>query len=137
MQVESGQPGYNALFKVKYALDVMMKGIRAAWNTGKHFTINESMIKYKGRAVSWVQYMPKKPTKHGLKVFAICCSVSAVLVGFKVYVGKEDDLDGTACAICTQLIIDAGVSTAKGCVLYTDSWYTSMTLAKQLFESFC
>ena len=34
---------------------------------GKHVTIDESMIWYMGRAISYVQYMPAKPIKHGIK----------------------------------------------------------------------
>ena len=50
-----------ALFKVKYPMDVMMNGIRKSWNVGKHVTVDESMIRYNGRAVSYVQYNPQKP----------------------------------------------------------------------------
>ena len=70
-KVEEGNVGYNALFKVQYALNVMMKGMRRAWTAGKHVTINESMIWYMGRAVLFVQYLPAKPIKYGIKVFAI------------------------------------------------------------------
>ena len=135
-QKKKGDVGYDALFKVQYALNVIMKGIRRAWTAGKHVTIDESMIRYMGRAVAFVQYMPAKPIKHGIKVFAICCSMSAVLLGFKVYVGKEDGLDGTALGICVQLILESGLGNVKGRVLYTDNWYTSMALAKEMFERF-
>ena len=92
-QKKEGEVGYDPLFKVRHALDVMMRGMKRAWQAGKHVTIDESMIRYMGRAVSYVQYMPAKPIKHGIKVFAICCSMSAVLLGFKVYVGKDEGLD--------------------------------------------
>ena len=60
-QVPQGKEGYDALFKVKYPMDVMMNGIRKSWNVGKHVTVDESMIRYNGRAVSYVQYNPQKP----------------------------------------------------------------------------
>ena len=77
---EKGVRGYDALYKVSYPLRIMMKGMRTAWNAGKHVTIDESMIRYMGRAVSYVQYMPAKPIKHGIKVFAVCCAISAVIL---------------------------------------------------------
>lgn len=70
-----GSIGFDPLYKVRYPLDVMMKGMRSAWNAGKHVTIDESMIRYMGRAVSYVQYIPAKPIKHGIKVFALCCAI--------------------------------------------------------------
>jgi len=135
-QKAQGELGYDPLFKVSYPLGVIMKGMRSAWTPGQHVTINESMIRYMGRAVSHVQYMPAKPIKHGIKVFTICCAVSAVLLGFKIYVGKEDDADNTALGICDQLCVDAGLTGQKGRTLYTYNYYTSMALAKHMFEKY-
>ena len=58
--------------------------------------VDESMIKYMGRAIAWVQYMPRKPIKHGIKVFALCCSYSGFLCGFEIYTGKSSEVDGSA-----------------------------------------
>ena len=57
-----------------------MAGMRVAWMAGKHVTIDESMIKYKGKYVAFVQYMRGKPIQHGIKVFSYCCSYTAVLL---------------------------------------------------------
>ena len=46
------------------------------------------MIKYMGRFVSFVQYMPAKPIKHGIKVYALCCSSTGYLYLFEIYTGK-------------------------------------------------
>ena len=81
--------GYDPLYKVSYPLDVMRTGMRFTWIAGKEVTIDESMIKYMGRAVSYVQYMPAKPIKHRIKVFAICCSSSVVMLAFFMYVKKK------------------------------------------------
>ena len=81
-------PGYDVLFKVMYPLTELMLGIQRDCVTGKHVTIDESMISYMGRAVTFVQYMPAKPIKHGLNVYALCCAYSAVLLAYQVYVGQ-------------------------------------------------
>ena len=47
-----GEVGYHALFKVKYALDVMMNGMKKLWTAGKHVIIDKGMIQYMGRAIS-------------------------------------------------------------------------------------
>ena len=46
------------------------------------------MIKYMGRAITFVQYMPLKPIKHGIKVFAFFCAYTGHIIGFEVYLGK-------------------------------------------------
>ena len=73
--------------------------------------------------------------KAWIKVFALCCDVSAIILAFKVYVGKEDDYDGSAVGICDGLVDDAGLTKARGRVLYTDNYYTSVKLAKLMYEN--
>ena len=71
-QKERNVAGYDPLFKVRYPLEVMMKGMRSAWIAGQHVIKDESMIKYMGRAVTFIQYMPAKPIKHGIKGMILC-----------------------------------------------------------------
>ena len=86
-QIPKGRRGYDPLFKIQYVWKMVLKGLRAAWVAGKHITIDESMIKYKGKYVGFVQYMRDKPIKHGLKVFSCNCSYTAVLLAAFVYLG--------------------------------------------------
>ena len=72
-----------------------------------------------GIAIPYVQYMSTKPIKHGIKVFAICCAISAILLVFKVYVGQYNDYDNTALGICDDLVKEAGVTKSRGRTLYT------------------
>ena len=135
-RIPAGDAGYDILFKVRYPLNLILKGIRKAWVPGKHIAVDESMIKYMGRAVSFVQYMPAKPIKHGVKVYAICCGSSAILLGYKIYCGVEVGFSNHALDICDLLIREAALGYYRGRVLYTDNWYTSVKLAIHLFQTF-
>ena len=42
---------------------------------------------------------------HGIKVFALCCSYSAYLLGFEDYVGTEYTEDGGWCDIVENNVI--------------------------------
>jgi hypothetical protein len=84
-----GSPGYDSLFKVRYALETIQEGLLKAWSALKDVAIDESMIKYMGGAIGWVQYMPAKPIKHGIKVFCVCYAISGILLAYKVCT-KED-----------------------------------------------
>ena len=75
---------YDPLFKVAYVLKEVGLGIRRVWHAGKDVSLDESMIKYCGRAIAFIQYMPAKPIKHGIKVFCLCCAVTAVMLAFEV-----------------------------------------------------
>ena len=66
------------------------------------------MIKYCVRAVAFIQYMPAKPTKHGIKVFCVCCAISRIMLAYEVYCGNKDKkTDSTAIDVCDRLVIKA------------------------------
>mgnify|MGYP000973096898 CR=1 FL=1 len=89
---KEGEPGYDPLFKVQYVLEKIGKGLIKVWQAGQNLSLDKSMIKYCGRAVAFVQYMPAKPIKHGLKVFCLCCAYSAIMLSFEVYCRKDSSL---------------------------------------------
>ena len=64
-----GSPQYHPLQKVKPLFDCIQSALTKAWTLGKCVCVDESMIKYMGRKVTYVQYNPNKPIKHGVKVF--------------------------------------------------------------------
>ena len=119
-------------------MNQLTKRMKQAWTAGKRIAIDESMVKYKGRSVTFVQYMPQKPIKHGIKIFAVCCANTAVLLGCEVYTGKGNtDVDQSSSeSIVLRLINNAGLTSAMGRVLYIDNWYTSISLAKYLYEKY-
>jgi hypothetical protein len=52
--------------------------------------VDESMIRYKGHAISFKQFMPAKPIKHGIKVFSNCCAKTGYLFAFEIFTGAKE-----------------------------------------------
>ncbi|KAI0222658.1 PiggyBac transposable element-derived protein 4, partial [Lamellibrachia satsuma] len=52
-----------------------------------HVTIDESMVKFKGR-LAFRQYLPSKRTKWGVKVWSLCESSTGYTWNFQVYTGR-------------------------------------------------
>lgn len=57
------------------------------FNPSSFLSVDESMVAFKGRS-SLKQYIPNKPIKRGLKVWAIACAVTGFFINFEVYEGK-------------------------------------------------
>ena len=113
---------YDPLAKTRYVMKKIMSCIRAGWTAGKRVTIDESMVKYCGFAISFVQYLPKKPIKHGIKVFALCCAYTGYLLGFEVYLGKDTNTEeNSSLSIVNRLITEANLVGERGRILYTDN----------------
>ena len=66
--IPKDSPRWHPLQKVQPVIDVVKKILPLGWTLGKKICVDESMIKYMGKFVSFVQYMPAKPIKHGIKV---------------------------------------------------------------------
>ena len=101
------------------------------------------MIKYCGKFVTFIQYMPKKPIKHGIKVYALCCAYTGYLITFEIYTGKEGTRDNSAIAVVIRLLFMAGifpiagnVIKCTGRVLYTDNFYTILALIQTVYQTF-
>ena len=126
---------YDPLFKVRPAFDMVLNNITKNWIAGECVCIDESMIKYMGRAIYFVQYNPRKPIKHGIKVFVCCCAYTGHTLIWEVYFGKDFKGvdDHSAKAICDRLILQANLQNQSGRILYTDNWYTTIDLVKHLF----
>jgi hypothetical protein len=54
MNILSGSDGYDPLFKVMYMLKSIQEGLLKVWTARKDVAIDESIIKYMGRAIVWV-----------------------------------------------------------------------------------
>jgi len=83
--------------------------------------------------ISFLQYMPKKPKKFGIKLWSLCESVTCYCRQFQVYTGKvESSVEhGLACRVVFDLMkhyLD------KGYILFMDKFYTSYQLFTDLLK---
>ena len=66
--IRKGEPGYDPLYKQRPIVDPLIANFKAAFNLGREIAVDEGTIGFKGR-LWFLQYMPKKPTKWGMKAF--------------------------------------------------------------------
>jgi hypothetical protein len=60
-------PNYDRLGKIRWLLEKVRRSFEKNWNLGQMCTVDEMMIRYKGKYCPIRQYMPKKPCKWGDK----------------------------------------------------------------------
>lgn len=85
-----GDGDFDRLFKVRPILDYVRNKCGGNFLPTKNISIDEGMIGFRGR-LSFRQYMPAKPTKHGIKVWMAADSSNGYVLNFEVYLGKEPD----------------------------------------------
>jgi len=122
----------DKLRKLRSVVDTLNVSFRQLYTPSQCLSVDESMVGTKCR-ISFLQYMPKKPKKFGIKLWALCESVTGYCLQFQVYTGKvESSVEhGLAYRVVFDLMkhyLD------KGYHLFMDNFYTSYQLFADLLQ---
>ncbi|XP_046993906.1 piggyBac transposable element-derived protein 4-like [Schistocerca americana] len=86
---QRGDTNYDKLHKLRPFLERISHNFQKALNPNECMAVDESMIKFKGRS-SIKQYLPRKPTKRGYKVWVLA-DKSGYAWTLDIYTGKNDN----------------------------------------------
>lgn len=124
-------PG-DKLAKVRPFIDHLLKSFQKHWTPHREISVDEQMIGTRCR-VSFIQYMPKKPVRFGLKNWVLADSVFPYVCNFQIYTGKDERTPEVGLA--HRVIMDlAEPYLNKGHRLFMDNFYSSPALYEELFE---
>ena len=82
-----GEPGHDPLFELRPFLEPLIAHFQQCYTLSKEICVDETMIGFKGRLI-FIQYMPKKPTKWGLKAYVLADSTTGYMYNWILYTGK-------------------------------------------------
>ncbi len=89
-------------------------------------SVDEELYPFRGRC-KYIQYMPSKPAKYGLKFWLHCDSETFFIHGIDMYCGKEECEVGLGQHIVMKL---ASPILNTGRNITTDNLFTSLALAR-------
>ena len=119
------------LWKLRWLLDQLKSRFQTAMTLSANVAIDESMIKFKGR-LGFRQYMPAKPIKWGIKVWALCDSTTGYMWNFQVYCGREEGAPAEV-GLAHRVVMDlARPLRGSWVTIYMDNFYTSVPLLREL-----
>ena len=129
-----GTSSYDKLYKLREFLNIIIIKFKTMFSMNRELSIEESIIGYKGR-LSFLQYMPKKPTKWGMKAWVLADSATGYVWNWKLYCGKVTSEEKARQPLAEKVVLDllTGLE-GKGHHIYFDNFYTSLSLCKQLFK---
>ena len=82
-----GSPSYDKLYKIRPLLDSLIQSFKTHYTPTQCLSVDESIVGFKGR-LSWVQYMPKKPNKWGIKTWTLADASNGYIWNLNVYTGQ-------------------------------------------------
>ena len=116
--------------KVNTFFNMLLSKFRTSYDVGRNIAIDETMVGFCGRFAA-KQYMPKKPTKWGIKAFTMADSATGYMVNILPYMGAET-LDNASAEFLSlpqpaRVVLDLmGPYLNRGHHLFTDRYYTSV-----------
>ena len=126
-----GSPGYDRLGKVRPVINHLSSRFSDLYDPHQEVAVDEAMIKFTGRS-TLKQYMPLKPVKRGIKVWALADSHNGYFHKFQVYTGKE----GSGEKNLGQRVVKDLTHHLKGKHhhVFFDNFFTSEELLRDLAE---
>lgn len=132
-QKKRGEDGYDALYKVRPLIDKTSETFAKYYSPKRELAIDEMMVGTRCR-VHFLQYIPKKPTKWGIKIFVNSESCSGYVLTYEVYTGAQ--ADSTGCGHTHSVVMKLMQKYLnKEHKLFTDNFYTSPKLFLELLNN--
>ncbi|KAJ8965361.1 hypothetical protein NQ314_004201 [Rhamnusium bicolor] len=125
-----GQDGTRT-YKIRPLLNMMMQRTKDLYKPGDTVVVDETMIPFRGR-LSFRQYNPSKASRYGIKLYKVC-TPEGFTYSTSIYDGKSEklpdlDLPGSTVVNLTRDLF------GEGRLIITDNYYTSLHLAKYLYN---
>ena len=127
-QQKRGEMGYDPLYKVRPLVDKVRNTFDKYYMPGRELAIDEMMVGTRCR-IHFLQYLPKKPTKWGVKVFVNAESTTGYVLTFDVYTGGSET---TSTHDTVMKLMEKYLD--KGHKLFTDNFYSSPLLCHALLQ---
>ena len=104
--------------------------IKNIYNPARFMSIDESLSGFRGR-YKYIQYIPSKPDKYGLKFFCLA-DASGYFYDIWLYKGSESQKDTSSKGIVLEFIDKLPIDHQN--VIFCDNYYGSFKLAAELQE---
>lgn len=119
----------HKLEPIRNVFDKWVQRVRALYVPGKFITVDEQLLPYRGRC-PFIQYIPNKPAKYGIKIWVLCDSKSYYAYNLEVYVGRNRN--STPEVNQAENVVMRLVDGLNGRNVTADNWFTTYSLARQL-----
>lgn len=103
--------------------------VRAFYVPGNCVTVDEQLLPFRGRC-PFIQYIPSKPAKYGIKIWIVCDSKTFYAYKLEVYVGRDRiNPDNINTGEMIVLRLTDGLNSRN---VTCDNYFTSHSLATEL-----
>lgn len=122
----------DRLAPIRDIFDSFVERSKSCYNINYHVTVDEMLESFRGRCM-FRQYIPNKPAKYGIKIFALVDSQTDYTYNLEIYAGQQPNgpykLSNSGFDVVDRLVTPiSGTKRNITC----DNWFSSIPLAKHL-----
>lgn len=133
-ETRSERKKLDKLAPIRSVFDQFVSHSKSVYSPGEYLTIDERLPSFRGRC-SFRQYIPNKPSKYGLKIFALVDSKCFYTVNMEVYVGMQPEGPFRQSNKGEDIVIRLIEPISQtGRNITFNNWFTSYNLMKRLFS---
>ncbi|CAF1384390.1 unnamed protein product [Adineta ricciae] len=112
-----------------------VKQLPRHFTPSENVTVDEQLVPFRGRC-SFIQYMPKKPAKYGLKFWLLCDVNSRYVLALDLYTGKEGNVaqKNLATNVVLRLVDQLPANIKQDRNVTYDRYFTSLDVSQALLE---
>lgn len=131
-QKKQGEQGYDPLFKVRPLIDHLSAVFQQYYQPLRQLSIDEMMVGTRC-CIAFLQFMPKKPTRFGIKIWVNSEAKTGYVLKFEIYTGAHEGTreKGLSYRVVMELMEPFQ---GKGHCLFIDNFYTGPKLLLDLLE---
>jgi len=119
----------DKLAPIRNLWDKWETNLRRLFHPYENVTVDEQLIPFRGRC-PFRQYIPSKPAKYGIKIWAACCTKTKYAWRLQVYIGKGRNCQPEVNQ-GKRVVLDL-IEGLVGHNVTCDNFFTSMELAIEL-----
>lgn len=126
----------DKLAPIRSIFDLFVEKCKSAYTPFENVTIDEKLEAFRGRCGFRV-YIPSKPNKYGLKVYALVDSKTYYACNLEVYVGSQPPgpyVQETSASAVVERLVEPLRNSKRN--LTCDNWFTSIPLVRNLYSNY-
>lgn len=120
------------LAAVRDIFEMFVENCQQSYSLGQDVTIDEKLEAFRGRC-RFRQYIPSKPAKYGVKIFALCDARTFYTSNLEVYCGKQPNgpfKKSNSSVDVVKRLAEPLYGTGRN--ITADNWFSSVSLADDL-----
>lgn len=119
----------DKLAPIRKIFEKFVHRFKYSYVPGKNITVDEQLVPFRGRC-PFTQYMPSKPAKYGMKIWAVCDSDTYYAYNLEMYVGRNRNCHPEVNQ--GQRVVLTLTEGLNGRNVTCDNFFTSHSLATEL-----